>query len=90
MSRHWTFASTRACIIRCSRADSTIRSGSHAARLIAVRDLADALSRDMGPRAELDPLGKRTIGVFEALVQGRHRYGAERHRQFHRQRHERR
>ncbi len=49
--------------------------------------LADALSRDMGPRAELDPLGKRTLGVFEALVQGRHRYGAERDRQFHRQRH---
>jgi phosphoenolpyruvate carboxylase len=38
--------------------------------------LADALSRDMGPRAELDPLGKRTIGVFEALLQCRHRYGA--------------
>jgi phosphoenolpyruvate carboxylase len=38
--------------------------------------LADALSRDMGPRAELDPLGKRTIGVFEAMVQGRNRYGA--------------
>ena len=38
--------------------------------------LAEALSRDMGPRAELDPLGKRTLGVFEAMVQGRHRYGA--------------
>jgi phosphoenolpyruvate carboxylase len=38
--------------------------------------LVDALSRDMGPRAELDPLGKRTIGVFESMVQGRHRYGA--------------
>jgi phosphoenolpyruvate carboxylase len=38
--------------------------------------LADALSRDMGPRAELDPLGKRTLGVFEAMVQSRHRYGA--------------
>jgi phosphoenolpyruvate carboxylase len=37
--------------------------------------LAEALSRDMGPRAELDPLGKRTLGVFEAIVQGRHRYG---------------
>jgi phosphoenolpyruvate carboxylase len=38
--------------------------------------LTDALSRDMGPRAELDPLGKRTLGVFEAMVQSRHRYGA--------------
>jgi phosphoenolpyruvate carboxylase len=37
--------------------------------------LADALSRDMGPRVDLDPLGKRTLGVFEALVQCRHRYG---------------
>jgi phosphoenolpyruvate carboxylase len=38
--------------------------------------LADALERDLGPRAELDPLGRRTLGVFEAIVQGRHRYGA--------------
>ena len=30
--------------------------------------LAEALSRDMGPRAELDPLGKRTLGVFEAMA----------------------
>lgn len=40
------------------------------------RLLVDALSRDMGPRAELDPLGRRTLGVFEAMVQSRHRYGA--------------
>ena len=39
------------------------------------RRLVDALSRDMGPRAELDPLGKRALGVFEAMVQSRHRYG---------------
>jgi len=39
--------------------------------------LVDALSRDMGPRAELDPLGKRTLGVFEAIVQSRHRCGAK-------------
>src|SRR6185503_17592655 len=38
--------------------------------------LADALSRDLGPRAELDPLARRTLGVFEAIVQSRHRYGA--------------
>ena len=37
--------------------------------------LADALARDVGPKVELDPLGKRTLGVFEALVQGRSRYG---------------
>ena len=41
------------------------------------RLLADALARDLGPRAELDPLGKRTRGVFEAIMQSRHRYGAE-------------
>ena len=39
--------------------------------------LADALERDQGPRAELDPLGRRVRGVFEALVQGRHRYGPD-------------
>jgi phosphoenolpyruvate carboxylase len=37
--------------------------------------LADALARDVGPRIELDPLGKRTLGVFEALAQSRSRYG---------------
>jgi phosphoenolpyruvate carboxylase len=37
--------------------------------------LADALARDMGPRVELDPLGKRTLGVFEAIAQSRNRYG---------------
>ena len=37
--------------------------------------LADALERDMGPRAELDPLGRRTLGVFESMVQSRNRYG---------------
>ncbi|MEP7245230.1 MAG: phosphoenolpyruvate carboxylase [Gammaproteobacteria bacterium] len=38
--------------------------------------LAEALAADTGPRGELDALGKRTLGVFEALVQSRHRYGA--------------
>ena len=39
--------------------------------------LGGALARDMGPRVELDPQGRRSRGVFEALVQGRHRYGPD-------------
>ena len=39
--------------------------------------LADALERDAGARAELDALGKRTLAVFDAMVQGRHRYGPD-------------
>jgi phosphoenolpyruvate carboxylase len=39
--------------------------------------LGAALARDMGPRVELDPQGRRSRGVFEALVQGRHRYGPD-------------
>jgi phosphoenolpyruvate carboxylase len=39
--------------------------------------LSDALARDMGPRVELDPQGRRSRGVFEAMVQGRHRYGPD-------------
>ena len=41
------------------------------------RLLVAAIERDQGPRSELDPLGKRTLGVFEAILQGRHRYGAD-------------
>jgi phosphoenolpyruvate carboxylase len=37
--------------------------------------LADALERDVGPTAELDALGKRNLAVFDAIMQGRHRYG---------------
>ena len=37
--------------------------------------LAAALEKDRGPVTELDALGKRTLAVFEALMQGRHRYG---------------
>ena len=36
-----------------------------------------ALEKDRGPAVELDALGKRSLAVFEAIVQGRHRYGAE-------------
>jgi phosphoenolpyruvate carboxylase len=41
------------------------------------RVLADALERDTGPRVELDALGKRTLAVFDAIMQGRHRYGPD-------------
>jgi len=39
--------------------------------------LSGALARDQGPRLELDPQGRRSRGVFEAMVQGRHRYGPD-------------
>lgn len=39
--------------------------------------LADALEHDRGPKVELDALGKRNMAVFEAIAQGRHRYGPE-------------
>ena len=39
--------------------------------------LARALDKDRGPVTELDALGKRTLAVFDAIVQGRHRYGPE-------------
>jgi phosphoenolpyruvate carboxylase len=41
------------------------------------RLLAQAIERDSGPRAELEPLGKRARGVFEAIMQARHRYGPD-------------
>jgi len=39
--------------------------------------LTAALDKDRGPVVELDALGKRTLAVFEAIMQGRHRYGTE-------------
>jgi len=39
--------------------------------------LTAALEKDRGPARELDALGKRSLAVFEAIVQCRHRYGAE-------------
>jgi phosphoenolpyruvate carboxylase len=39
--------------------------------------LADALEHDRGPTVELDALGKRNLAVFEAIMQGRHRYGPD-------------
>ncbi|MGE0582706.1 MAG: phosphoenolpyruvate carboxylase [Steroidobacteraceae bacterium] len=39
--------------------------------------LVEAIERDLGPRRELDALGKRTVAVFEAIMQARHRYGRD-------------
>ena len=39
--------------------------------------LVQAIERDAGFRVELDALGKRTLGVFEAILQARHRYGPD-------------
>jgi phosphoenolpyruvate carboxylase len=39
------------------------------------RLLAAALEKDLGPSVELDALGKRNLAVFDAIMQGRHRYG---------------
>ena len=47
--------------------------GSHERRAL----LAAALEKDRGPVTELDALGRRTLAVFEAIMQGRHRYGPE-------------
>jgi phosphoenolpyruvate carboxylase len=39
--------------------------------------LGAALEGDVGPRAELDAFGKRSLSVFDAVMQGRHRYGPD-------------
>ena len=39
--------------------------------------LVRAIERDAGYKVELDALGKRTLGVFEAILQARHRYGPD-------------
>ena len=39
--------------------------------------LTEALEKDRGPAVELDALGKRSLAVFESIVQARHRYGAD-------------
>lgn len=39
------------------------------------RILSEAIIKDTGPRYELDALGRRTLAVFEAASQSRHRYG---------------
>jgi len=39
--------------------------------------LLELLTRDVGPCGVFDALGKRTLAVFDAIMQGRHRYGAD-------------
>jgi phosphoenolpyruvate carboxylase len=39
--------------------------------------LVGAIERDAGVKVELDALGKRTLGVFDAILQARHRYGPD-------------
>jgi phosphoenolpyruvate carboxylase len=39
--------------------------------------LLEALQKDRGPVTELDALGRRTLAVFETMMQVRHRYGPE-------------
>ncbi len=39
------------------------------------RRMLDVLERDAGPSGVFDALGKRTLAVFDAMIQGRHRYG---------------
>jgi phosphoenolpyruvate carboxylase len=37
--------------------------------------LCDSLTRDLGPAGAFDAVGRRTLAVFEAMMQGRYRYG---------------
>ncbi|MDH4259443.1 MAG: phosphoenolpyruvate carboxylase, partial [Gammaproteobacteria bacterium] len=37
--------------------------------------LREALTRDRGPVGQFDAVGRRTLAVFEAMIQGRHKYG---------------
>ncbi|MGB8692701.1 MAG: phosphoenolpyruvate carboxylase [Steroidobacteraceae bacterium] len=39
--------------------------------------LVEILERDVAPSGSFDALGRRTLAVFEAIMQGRHRYGPE-------------
>ncbi|MCC7463686.1 MAG: phosphoenolpyruvate carboxylase [Gammaproteobacteria bacterium] len=39
--------------------------------------LIEILDRDLGPSGVFDALGRRTLGVFDAIMQGRHRYGPD-------------
>jgi phosphoenolpyruvate carboxylase len=39
--------------------------------------LVQAIERDAGVKIELDALGRRTLGVFEGILQARHRYGPD-------------
>jgi phosphoenolpyruvate carboxylase len=39
--------------------------------------LVSAIERDAGVKIDLDALGRRTLGVFEGILQARHRYGKD-------------
>jgi phosphoenolpyruvate carboxylase len=39
--------------------------------------LVEMVSRDASPRCEMDPVGKRTLAVFEAMLQCRRRFGPD-------------
>lgn len=39
------------------------------------RAMCESISRDRGPAEAFDAVGRRTLAVFEAMMQGRHKYG---------------
>ena len=42
-----------------------------------LKQVLDLLRRDQGPTAPFDAVGRRTLWVFEAIAQVRHKYGAQ-------------
>jgi phosphoenolpyruvate carboxylase len=40
-----------------------------------LRQLRDLLARDQGPTSDFDAVGRRSLWVFEAMAQARHKYG---------------
>jgi phosphoenolpyruvate carboxylase len=42
-----------------------------------LRQLRDLLARDQGPTAAFDAMGRRTLWVFEAIAQARHKFGGQ-------------
>ena len=40
-----------------------------------LRQLRDLLARDQGPTAAFDAIGRRSLWVFEAIAQARHKFG---------------
>ena len=40
-----------------------------------LRQLRDLLARDQGPTADFDAIGRRSLWVFEAIAQARHKFG---------------
>ena len=70
-------ASTPACITKSSARAWAIRSGWSARHRSARNFSVRRSGATSGPRAELDAGGTAAVGVFEAMVQGRHRYGPD-------------